>query len=725
MKTKKLTLSVVFAIALLTALVVSCVAFSACGAPTYNVTWTVDPNATITEITLDNEAVTELPETVEEGQTLKFKVTPASGYVVDKVTGASLRNGYYTVSSIDEDVAITVTVKKQVSSISATGLTKTTYVANDSVDLTGLVVTATYADTSTETIPLKEGTADGYTVSPSKFLGGETEITISYQGQTTTVPVTVEYLVTIDLKGGTLADTSAYESLNNYKNEDGVITFSYLNVEENISLPTDGTGLTRTGYKFTSWSYENGSGSVVTITPETTGNITMKAGWAYAGVTLSTAELKTESEKPYLVVTGEFVEGVTSVALNLVDGTNVVSFDNVTKGTDNTFEAKFDLTKISAQSSLRDRWMTICFSDPDNKDLTEALIVHTNDVEVDPDQKVMVGKYNYLFKSDNSGSQLLDPVLKVYYNDAQYSFKIETTDGAEPSIKFVGQVFDESWYGGEIEISWWFTGNDPDDKATIGADGSFSVTVDLSKVSPNVIGYAHVKIKDKDGNVVVGATETNLASSACSEPIPVLEDQFVFDGNNKMLNAVTATRSDGMVYYVGNSFWDGILLYARNEAVVFTGATLENVSDKATLVLSGTYGTTLYTTTDAAQTAIATNFKYSVQDHENGWQYTTGGESELVDATVVVSEAGKFTVQMTLNANGTANSSSKLYLHVQIGVFGAEEASNFTTSTVTPTIGSTVTVGELTYTIATPASLGYTGWEGGLLMIGVTAAVTD
>lgn len=82
----------------------------------------------------------------------------------------------------DEPVEPTVTL----SSIAiTTPPTKTEYTVGDTVDITGMVVTATYSDSSTNVIT-------DYTYAPTTALTAtDTAITITYQGKTITTPITV------------------------------------------------------------------------------------------------------------------------------------------------------------------------------------------------------------------------------------------------------------------------------------------------------------------------------------------------------------------------------------------------------------------------------------------------------------------------------------------------------------------------------------------------------
>lgn len=94
--------------------------------------------------------------------------------------------------------------------------TKTVYTEGEKFDPTGMVVTATYTDSSTKVI-------EDYTYAPADELTADvTEITVTYEGKTATVPVTVNK-VTVDIN--TTSDTGLVEYLSSYStgytNKDG------------------------------------------------------------------------------------------------------------------------------------------------------------------------------------------------------------------------------------------------------------------------------------------------------------------------------------------------------------------------------------------------------------------------------------------------------------------------------------------------------------------------
>lgn len=144
---------------------------------------------------------------------------------------------------------------------------KTSYLIGEALDLTGLVLTATYSDGSKKTV------TEDYSVSgfDSSSAGTKT-ITVSFDGKTTTFTVTVKepqpqtYTIAYNANGGTgtMADT--------------VMT---VGVAKNLPANT----FTRTGYSFLGWSKDKNA-AVATYTDKqsvnnlaTSGTVTLYAIW--------------------------------------------------------------------------------------------------------------------------------------------------------------------------------------------------------------------------------------------------------------------------------------------------------------------------------------------------------------------------------------------------------------------------------------------------------------
>lgn len=144
-----------------------------------NVPTSDDPELTY----LDDEGV-EL--TLQAGDTY---VDGGSSSGVQKIK--RLSDDSSVVVAIGDNVVIGQ-VDLVVSSIAVkTAPTTTTYNANDTLDLTGLVITVTYTNSETEDLAY---TADGVTCSPANgatLTAEDTKVTITYEGKTCEQSITV------------------------------------------------------------------------------------------------------------------------------------------------------------------------------------------------------------------------------------------------------------------------------------------------------------------------------------------------------------------------------------------------------------------------------------------------------------------------------------------------------------------------------------------------------
>ena len=154
------------------------------------------------------------------------------------VTGAS--NGSCTITavagSLSATCAVTVSGFPELESISAVYTQSGTVFPTDSLDSlkADLVVTATYSDTSTATIPSTD-----YTLSGTLTVGTNT-ITVTYQGKTTTFTVTVDGLYklssTFTSNGTNYIDTGVAFGLN--KQYTVVCTFAISTFQSSTANPT-------------------------------------------------------------------------------------------------------------------------------------------------------------------------------------------------------------------------------------------------------------------------------------------------------------------------------------------------------------------------------------------------------------------------------------------------------------------------------------------------------
>lgn len=197
---------------------------------------------------------------------------------------------------------------------------KTSYLIGEALDLTGLVLTATYSDGSKKTV------TEDYSVSgfDSSSAGTKT-ITVSFDGKTTTFTVTVKepvvetYKIVYNANGGTgsMADT--------------VMT---VGVAKNLPANT----FTRTGYSFLGWSKDKNAAAATYTDKQsvnnlaTSGTVTLYAIWQKNPVT-STPTLRIDDTTASV--------GQTVQIPVYIDNTKIMGGE---------FEIKFDPAVLKYQS---------------------------------------------------------------------------------------------------------------------------------------------------------------------------------------------------------------------------------------------------------------------------------------------------------------------------------------------------------------------------------------
>lgn len=138
------------------------------------------------------------------GSTYTSTVSASSGFTITGVVATmggntvqgAWQNGTVTIPNVTGNIVITVTtVQATVSSISALYTQSGTVYDTDSLDSlkSDLVVTATYVDQSTYTVPSAEYTLSG------TLTEGTSTITVSYEGKTTTFTVVVTHTITSEV----------------------------------------------------------------------------------------------------------------------------------------------------------------------------------------------------------------------------------------------------------------------------------------------------------------------------------------------------------------------------------------------------------------------------------------------------------------------------------------------------------------------------------------------
>ncbi len=588
---------------------------------TITITWEIPDHASVTV-----EGYDTVPTEVSSGTSLTFSVTCDSGYEVTSVTNNNKKvtasNGSYTVT-FSSSTTIAINISKVVSNIEVTSRpTKLSYFSGESLDTTGMVVTATYADGSTETI---EKGSSGYAVSPSVFEGGETSFSVIYNSFTIEVELDdqVEHLINIDPNGGTIdqdwIDLLASKNLNNYAiDDDGVITFSYYNnLGTGITLPTS-EEITREYYSFINW------GDYTTIT-NSTGSADISASWQIELVEIDKVYLESDNGTPYLVVTGTYI-AADEVQLVLYEGNKDITLegDTYTGEMGGEFDCKFDLTKLKDKavedSSYLGAWMDIRFAAVVDGDV-EDMEIYVDSVTVDLDQKLILNGYSYTFAE-------WDGKLKVYVSESAYTYTAEV----EGTTLTISGYFDTTYAGNYPALSFWIGSETAVNYGSaIAADGSYSVSVDLTTITTTgTNGYAHFWLESTND----GTGEVTYGTSASS-------DLLISNCETSFSNAVSvgdvyyANTYDinGYRYYVGRGNASGLMLYIEDVSLVYDEVTLEMENGKVYFVVNGTYSSDVYT---AADLAFSFDFQHNSNLDSMGWDYiyqNTTAVAATVDET--------------------------------------------------------------------------------------------
>lgn len=149
----------------------------------------------LTHVTNSNTATM-----AEQGGSYTGTLTADSGYTLgtvsvtmggEDVTATVYSSGTITIPSVTGDIVITATAVAAVSSLSAVYTQSGTVYDTDALDTlkADLVVTATYSDSTTATVPSSDYTLSG------TLAAGTSTVTVSYGGVTTTFNVTVTQLL--------------------------------------------------------------------------------------------------------------------------------------------------------------------------------------------------------------------------------------------------------------------------------------------------------------------------------------------------------------------------------------------------------------------------------------------------------------------------------------------------------------------------------------------------
>ncbi len=655
MKFTKKALVLLTAIPLLSAgILTSCGGGDTSEVETITITWEVADHATVTVDGYDS-----LPSEVSSGTSISFTVACDTGYEVSSVTNNNRKvtasNGTYTVT-LSSSTTIAVSVSKIVSSIAVTSKpAKLTYFSGDSLDTTGMVVTATYADGSTSAL---EKGSNGYAVSPSVFEGGETSFSVIYGNFTVDVELDsqVEHLITIDPNGGTISPdwVAQVESkqLNNYSvDDDGVVTFSYYNnLGTGIALPT-ADEITKEYYSFVSW------GDYTSIT-NSTGSANISAEWEIEIVKIDEVKFVAENNTPYLVVTGTYI-AANEVQLILYEGNQNISLegDTYTGTMGGDFDCKFDLTKLRDKavedSTYLGAWMDIRFAATVNG-VAEQMEITAADVTVDLNERLIMDGYSYSFAT-YSGK------LKVYVTESAYTYAVDVSGNTMTVFGY----FDTQYAGSYPALSFWIGSETATSYGSaIGSDGSFSVSYDLTTITTTgTDGYAHFWLEDSadgSGSTTYGSRNgSDLLLSNCLT-------SFGTETSVGSMSLVNIYDINGYRYYIGRGNASGIMIYIQDVSLTYDEVDLKMEDGKVYYVVNGTYSTDRYSASDIA---FSFDFQHNSNLDEQGWEYPYQNTTAVAAEVDAVNHTWSWKLEVSSSAVLSYDKSVKWVLttHMQIG----------------------------------------------------------
>lgn len=230
---------------------------------TYQITVS-NPSKTLSSITLDT---TNVQMVFDLGDTFNYDNLVVTAHYSDSSTDvvsptsvsspdmSSAGTKTITVAYQSQTATYKITVNKVLTNISLdTSSVKKTFNVGDTFTYSGLVVTAHYNDSSSDTI------AAGYTVStPNMSTSGPKEVTVTYNGKTAT------YNISVTEEGSTTASViiQDYASAHSWVNG---TQYENVNIDSNITATADGGA--NTGKYYTSgyeWRYYQGESAEITI----------------------------------------------------------------------------------------------------------------------------------------------------------------------------------------------------------------------------------------------------------------------------------------------------------------------------------------------------------------------------------------------------------------------------------------------------------------------------
>jgi uncharacterized repeat protein (TIGR02543 family) len=273
--------------------------------------------------------------------------------------------------------------KTLVSIIITTPPTKTTYNIGDTLDLTGIVVTATYSDSTTETVSVSTANVSGFDSSTA----GSKTLTVTYQGKTATFTVMVKILASITI---TTPPTKTTYNIGDTLDLTGiVVTATYSDsTTETVSVSAEnvsGFDSSTAGSKTLTVTYQ---GKIATFT------VTVQASKTVISIAITTPPTKTTYnigdtlDLTGIVVTATYSDSTTETVN--VSAENVSGFYSHTAGSQIltvTYQGKTATFTVTVQAP------TVTFNSNGGSEVTSQTVAHGGkaDKPADPDKGMGYG----------------------------------------------------------------------------------------------------------------------------------------------------------------------------------------------------------------------------------------------------------------------------------------------------------------------------------------------
>ena len=680
---------------------------------TYTITWDVPSDATVTV-----EGYTSLPTTAEEDQDIFFTVSASAGYEVANVTVNRRRilasDGKYK-ATIVSDTAIAIVLTETITDVTVeTLVTDMVYYAGESVDRTTLKVQAQYATGRTEEI-------SDYTIAPAVFEGGETFFTVRYTAAYSfdiELARPVEYKVTIDPFGGEIAagyidELRANTELHDVTvGEDGVITFSYAEISQDVALPTAGQITKGEGDDFT---FIGWTGYISAANKQ---SVIISANYLAKLVQVNSIRFEKSAGGDAQLIINVTFKAADTAYLYLYEGNKQIELlgPEVNGSRDEVTDIVFNLQDLADKGDdYIGAWMDIKFC-AEFGERVETMEIDLNDYPanfVNIDSSVTAGGYVYTFAVWESGGRY----LKVLFNE--YKYEYDMTFGVSEGkdiLTITGKVFDEEFYGKAVRID--FNSEATTALGAIDAAGNWTVVIAISELALNTTGYAHfaiVESVDDQTEIYRDGNDGNLQNAKWQTEQPT----SIYGVNIITGAAIRAESVEGYirVYYVGNGQWGGIVAYVRDEtpAPINEVMTVVARDDKAYLVYSGD----LSVSREATVAYLERHFAYVDIMEDTGWSKSVLAEDgNYYGVIITVAEE---------EVNGVYHFEVRISLdYVQVGYkyfFHAPTDSSNLTMAGTVDFNAKATAGGLDYRIIDRRSDG-DGWKRNLVWVEAVEAGT-